>query len=226
MSINAAFARVATLEAMVKQAQAPLQPPPVAFQERSVSASSSTLAAPYIGTTDLYGTTTSSASGTVPPFISALQSALGGTAAGSSPGRAALQVAQGEVGVQEEPPGSNESPRIAEYRTATAGAYAGAPWCAYFVSWAASQAGAPIGDGGSGLGSVDGVAAWAGRTGRLLPPTAEPQPGDLILFGGRHMGIVESVNPDGTLTTVEGNNSDAVNRVTRQRSESTGWVRL
>jgi hypothetical protein len=40
------------------------------------------------------------------------------------------------------------------------------------------------------------------------------------------VGIVESVNADGTLTTVEGNHSQAVERVTRQRSESTGWVRL
>jgi hypothetical protein len=48
----------------------------------------------------------------------------------------------------------------------------------------------------------------------------------MILFGSRHVGIVEAVNADGTLTTVEGNHSQAVERVTRQRSEATGFVRL
>jgi hypothetical protein len=104
-----------------------------------------------------------------------------------------------------------------------AGAYAGAPWCAYFVSWCAAQAGAPIGDGGSGLGSVEAVNAWAQRTGRF---TTQPAPGELILFGRRHIGIVESVNADGTLTTVEGNTSDGVHRRTHAVSEATGFVRL
>jgi hypothetical protein len=55
---------------------------------------------------------------------------------------------------------------------------------------------------------------------------ALPQPGDLILFGGRHVGIVESVNGDGSLATVEGNHQDAVSRVQRGRFEGTGFVRL
>lgn len=214
MSLPAAFARVAQLEALVQRTVAPAQPAPV-YLERGVA--STTALTPYPGASTALGTTSA-------PFVSALQSAIG-TGTGS-PGQAALQVAQAEVGVREEPPGSNEGARIAEYRTATVGAYPGAPWCAYFVSWAAAQAGAPIGDNGSGLGSVDGVAAWAGKTGRLLPADATPQPGDLILFGGRHMGMVESVNADGTLTTVEGNYSQAVERVTRQRTEATGFVRL
>ena len=216
MSLPAAFARVAALEAMVQQAVAPQQP---VYQERAVT--STTLASPYLGTSSLTGTTSST-----PAFVNALQSALAPTATGDTAGTRALSIAQQEIGVQEEPPGSNDSPRIAEYRTATAGAYAGAPWCAYFVSWAAAQAGAPIGDNGSGEGAVEGIAAWAGRSGRLLPASAEPQPGDLILFGGAHVGIVETVNADGSLTTVEGNHSQAVERVTRQRSEATGWVRL
>jgi CHAP domain-containing protein len=70
---------------------------------------------------------------------------------------------------------------------------------------------------------VEGIASWASRTGRL---TNDPQPGDLILFGGRHVGIVESVNADGTLTTIEGNSSDGVHRRQHSRSEATGFVRL
>jgi hypothetical protein len=54
---------------------------------------------------------------------------------------------------------------IAMYRSAVEGAYPGAPWCAYFASWAAAQAGAPIGDRGQGLGSVAAIIDWASRTG-------------------------------------------------------------
>ena len=61
--------------------------------------------------------------------------------------------------------GDNESPDIARYRTATKGAAAGAPWCAYFVSYIAKQAGAPIGSGGSGIGYVHSP-WWTGQAGR------------------------------------------------------------
>lgn len=164
--------------------------------------------------------------------LAALLAPVGGTQpatptvpAGTA-GQQMLAVAQAEVGQAEQPPGSNDSPRIEEYRTATVGSYRGAPWCAYFVSWAARQAGFPIGDGGNGEGAVEGIERWAAQTGRLLPAGATPQPGDIILFGGRHVGIVESVNPDGSLTTVEGNHASAVSRVQRSPSEATGYVRL
>lgn len=156
----------------------------------------------------------------LPLATSALPSATGGT------GARALAVAQGEVGQAEEPPGSNDGARIGLYRTAAEGAYAGAPWCAYFVSWCAAQAGAPLGEAGQGYGAVEQIHDWAARTGRLLPASAAPQPGDLILFGGRHIGIVESVNADGSLTTVEGNHRQAVSRVQRSPAEATGYVRL
>ena len=149
-----------------------------------------------------------------------------GPDSGDSPGVRALGAAEGELGVAEEPPGSNDGARIADYRSAVAGSYAGAPWCAYFASWAAAQAGAPIGDAGQGLGSVEEITAWAGRTGRLLPASATPSPGDLILFGGSHVGMVESVGPDGSLATIEGNKDGAVRRVQRGSGEATGFVRL
>ena len=145
--------------------------------------------------------------------------ATGGTNAGLT----ALQVAESQVGVTEQPPGSNDGPQIAQYRTATQGAYAGAPWCAYFVSWCAAEAGAPIGSQGQGLGSVAEITDWARSTGRL---TQTPAPGELILFGTEHVGIVKSVNPDGSLTTVEGNASDGVREETRWPSEATGYVQL
>jgi hypothetical protein len=172
------------------------------------------------------------------PFIQALQAAGAPSAAtaaatvpaatgGTAAGRAALAAAEAEVGVTEQPPGSNDSPRIAQFRQATAGAGVG-PWCAYFVSWAARQAGAPIGDQGQGFGRVDDVWSWAQRSGRAMPAaTAQPQPGDLIVWD-EHIGIVESVDADGAIHTVEGNSSDAVSRRSygADGGGAIGYVRL
>ncbi len=144
-------------------------------------------------------------------------------------GTQALAAAQGQVGVAEQPPGSNDGPQIAQYRSATAGSGVG-PWCAYFVSWAAAQAGAPLGEAGQGFGSVSALYAWGQRTGRATPagPGVRPNPGDLIVWGGRHVGIVESVDPDGSIHTIEGNSSNAVSRRTYgpDRGGATGYVRL
>jgi CHAP domain-containing protein len=172
-------------------------------------------------------------------FLSALDgvqnsSAMGSTVAApmlgaGTAGQRALAAAQAEVGVAEQPPGSNDGPRIAEYRAATAGSGVG-PWCAYFTSWAAAQSGAPLGEAGQGFGSVDALYGWAQRTGRAIPagPGVAPSPGDLIVWGGRHIGIVESVDPDGSIHTIEGNSSNAVSRRTYgpDGGGATGYVRL
>ena len=144
-------------------------------------------------------------------------------------GSGALAAAQSQVGVSEQPPGSNDGPQIAEYRTATAGSGVG-PWCAYFTSWAAAQAGVPLGEAGQGFGSVSALYGWAQRTGRATPagPGVQPNPGDLIVWGGEHIGIVESVDPDGSIHTIEGNSSNAVSRRTYgpDGGGATGYVRL
>lgn len=165
-------------------------------------------------------------------FASALQSASGPAAqinavAPGSGSSGALNAARGEVGVAEQPPGSNDGPRIAEYRRAVPGGGVG-PWCAYFVSWAAAQAGTPIGEQGQGYASVSQVWSWAQRTGRAVPngPGVRPQPGDLIVWGGRHIGMVEGVLPDGRVQTIEGNSSDAVTRRVHPPGSATGYVRL
>jgi hypothetical protein len=144
-------------------------------------------------------------------------------------GAGALAAAQGQVGVAEQPPGSNDGPQIAQYRTATAGSGVG-PWCAYFTSWAAAQAGVPLGEAGQGFGSVSALYAWAQRTGRATAAGAgvRPNPGDLIVWGGRHIGIVESVDADGSIHTIEGNSSNAVSRRTYgpDGGGATGYVHL
>jgi len=139
-----------------------------------------------------------------------------------------VAAAESQVGQSEQPPGSNESPAIAEYRSATAGAIPGAPWCAYFASWAARQAGAPIGAQGEGLGSVGEIWSWAQSTGRAIAngPGVVPKRGDLIVFGGEHVGIVRDVLPDGQIQTIEGNYENKVAANVRSPTEATGYVEL
>jgi hypothetical protein len=166
-------------------------------------------------------------------FAGMLQGAMGPGAIGAaapadgSVGARIVAAAQGEIGQAEQPPGSNDSPRIAQYRAATEGAPGPGPWCAYFVSWAARQAGAPLGDHGQGFGSVDALYAWAQSAGRAEPAGSGyvPKPGDLIVFH-EHIGIVENVLPDGQIQTVEGNCGDRVQRQTHGRGDAVGFVRM
>jgi hypothetical protein len=146
----------------------------------------------------------------------------------TSPGGQVAAVAESQIGQAEQPPGSNEGPAIAAYRSATAGAMPGEPWCAYFASWAARQAGEPIGAGGEGIGSVSGIWSWAQSVGRAVPngPGVVPRPGDLIVFGGEHVGIVRGVLPDGRIETIEGNYENKVSANVRSAGEASGYVSM
>jgi hypothetical protein len=146
----------------------------------------------------------------------------------SSLGARIVAIAESQLGQTEQPPGSNESPAITQYRSATAGAIPGAPWCAYFASWVARQAGEPIGEGGQGAGAVSEVWSWAQSTGRAIPngPGVVPQPGDLIVFGDEHVGIVRDVLPNGQIQTIEGNYENKVAANVRSPTEATGYVNM
>jgi CHAP domain-containing protein len=207
MSLALALARVDQIERALTGAGATPPPPPT---DAVASAASATGAG---------------------SFSNVLAGALpaGGVLAPGSRGTGAaamVRIAEGEVGQAEQPPGSNDSPRIAMYRQATAGSGVG-PWCTYFVSWAARQAGMPLGDHGQGFGSVDELYAWAQRTGRAVPngPGVVPHPGDLVVFH-EHIGLVESVLPDGRIQTIEGNSSNRVSRNVRPFSDAVGYVRM
>jgi cell wall-associated NlpC family hydrolase len=149
----------------------------------------------------------------------------GATASTGDAGAKRVALAAAELGVTEAPSGSNDGPRIAEYRTAVPGGPVGR-WCAYFVSWVAKQAGTPLGENGQGFAAVQGVRSWLRGSGRLAEgPAAVGRPGDLVFFDGNrdgvwdHIGLVESVLPDGSVRTIEGNSSDAVRRRVRERSD-------
>ena len=167
-------------------------------------------------------------------FAGALQSATAASAgapvtgAAVAPGPAGVVAAaraEFDRGVAEEPPGSNDGARIKLYRSAAGNAPPG-PWCAYFTSWVAREAGVPLGETGQGFGSVDAVWAWAQRSGKAVPASAgPPRPGDLIVWD-EHIGVVEGVLPDGRIQTIEGNSSDRVSRRTHPAGAAIGYVRL
>jgi len=134
-----------------------------------------------------------------------------------------VETARGEIGVGEDG-GDNEGERIKQYRAATDGALnSPGPWCNYFTSFLGRVAGSPNGPDGGGEGAVANTKAWAEESGRFIPPDGDPKPGDQVIYS-EHIGIVEKVNDDGSLVTIEGNTSDQVMRMDRQRSEVLGFV--
>ncbi|MTD47249.1 hypothetical protein GKE82_23890 [Conexibacter sp. W3-3-2] len=149
-------------------------------------------------------------------------------AVGSGP-TTIVRAAQAELArnVVEAPLGSNNSPDIARYRSATRNAAPGQPWCAYFVSYLARRAGKPLGPGGEGMGYVPAIRTWAGSLGRWAPSDAiTPVPGDLIVFP-QHIGLVTGYDPSTkVVTSIEGNTSHRVAERTHQIQAVLGFVRL
>jgi hypothetical protein len=209
MSYDVALARIAQLQSLF------VAPP-------AAAASVPTPTAPTSSSTAFSAALQNAGTATLTPATAAQQPA-------STAGQAIVNLVSQEVGVQEQPPGSNDSPRIAQFRQATAGSGVG-PWCAYFTSWAAREAGVPLGDNGQGFGRVDDVYAWAQKAGKAIPntgPDVKPQPGDLIVWD-EHIGVVKSVGTDGTINTIEGNSSDQVSERSYAPGQrpAIGYVRL
>lgn len=151
---------------------------------------------------------------------------------GSSLGQKALEVARAEAarGVKEEPPGSNDGPRVRQYQQGNGGNY----WCAHFVSWCVEQAGrSPFGH----TGSVSTLRSWGQNNGRYTPAAqAQPMPGDIFtkqrrdkqgrVVGG-HTGFVLDYDPQARrMRTVEGNSKDKVRIGSQSMSAIDGVIRL
>jgi CHAP domain-containing protein len=226
MSLDTAFARIAQLNSLLAGPTAPATTAPATTTTTTATPSSDDFAQ-MLRTASVTGATA-----TATPTGALGTGAAGAVApvaapAGNSPAARMVAMAQAEVGQAEQPPGSNNSPRIAQYRSATAGSPGPGPWCAYFTSWLARGAGVPVGDHGEGFGSVDALYAWAQKSGRAIPSSSgqNPKPGDLIVWD-EHIGIVESVRPDGSIQTIEGNSSDRVSRRVHAKGDAIGYVRL
>lgn len=123
-----------------------------------------------------------------------------------------LDAARRELGTCESPAGSNRVKYNTEYygRAVRGAAY---PWCCVFLWWCFQKAGLRrLFYGGGKTASCGELARWARRTGRFVEE--DYRPGDVVFlrFSGKtiqHAGLVERVNGDGTLTTLEGNTGAA-----------------
>lgn len=170
-------------------------------------------------------------------------------------GDAVLAVARSQVGVTEDPPGSNQVPYWDWW-----GANLGS-WCAVFASWCCWTAGFPICD----VDGTDGFVLVSNGTlhsyahfeqAREAQTTADLQPGDVVLFSwyswdwddgvpvitdpewagwvaGDHTGIFAYSLGDGYFACVEGNTSQSswdnggavLERTDRHISQVCGWWR-
>jgi surface antigen len=89
----------------------------------------------------------------------------------------------------------------------------GQAWCAIFQWWVFTHAGAP--ELIAKAAYTPTLAAWFQAQGRA---SRTPQVGSLVFYDWpgdgvdriQHVGIVEAVNPDGTITTIEGNTTSGV----------------
>ncbi|GAT71010.1 CHAP domain containing protein [Planomonospora sphaerica] len=105
--------------------------------------------------------------------------------------------------------------------------FAAAPWCDMFLAWVAVQHDAQ--DAMGIYAYTPWHAQWFDKQGRF---DRTPRVGDLVFFdwGGSksisaidHVGLVTGVNPDGSVTTVEGNISDKVVTRTRTMGDIVGF---
>lgn len=119
-----------------------------------------------------------------------------------------VDVARGEVGVQEVPLGSNSGPTVVQYQRSTVLDGTGWPWCAAFVEWVWEV---------SGLTDhpANPSTYWMCRIAEARGELSDtPKVGGAIIWCGTHTGIVVGIG-QGVVFTVEGNASDRVMEKTR-----------
>lgn len=139
-----------------------------------------------------------------------------------------LEIAISQIGETEKPLGSNWGHPVQDY-LASVGIHFPASWCMAFMFWCVDQAVKIL--------VKTNEATWISfmqsynplnHTGSVLrqwqtinpkfktPEGSAPQPGDIFIMdlggGLGHTGIVESINADGTLNTIEGNTNDTGSR--------------
>ncbi|WP_067473388.1 CHAP domain-containing protein [Actinomadura hibisca] len=157
---------------------------------------------------------TTAATGLTAPTAPTVAAAAGGTAAQRMIATAKSQLGQGEAA-----DGTSSYGRWYDGYTRQKG-FAGAAWCDMFLGWASATIGQTAATGV--FAYTPSHASWFAKKGRF---DRTPRPGDFVFYdwgGSRsinaidHIGLVTAVNPDGSITTVEGNVSNKV--VTRKRT--------
>ena len=128
-----------------------------------------------------------------------------------------IEIARGELGVTENPPGSNRVKYWDDYSKS----FQGQPWCVCFLWWCFEQAGERMAFfGGGKTASCSMLLRWYREQG-LTVPVSEVQAGDIVLLnfhGGKdpeHCGLVTgksdiinlSTGIPYSIWTIEGNTS-------------------
>lgn len=140
---------------------------------------------------------------------------------------ALLQIAAWQIGVLESPAGSNKVKYGQDY------GLNGQPWCVMFVWWCFKEAGFNL----YKTASCTALKTQYQKAGQWV--TSGFKPGDIVMFDfsgqkkiTEHCGIVESIDKDGNLITIEGNtalgnqsNGGAVMRRSRNLKFVTGACR-
>lgn len=149
---------------------------------------------------------------------------------------ATLRIALTQVGVQEQPKGSNSGPKINMYLKSV-GLNPGYSWCMAFVYWCTSQAAIQLGVKNPLIKTGGVLKQWNETTLRkLVNRSSSVSPGDIFVMdfgkGTGHTGIVVSVK-GGLIETVEGNTNvdggrEGYEVCIRQRAKSTikGFIQL
>jgi len=136
-----------------------------------------------------------------------------------------LQMAESQIGTLET--GTNGGPCLKYPNYFGRGSES---WCADFVSWTLTHAGVPFNNPycPSIVNNAKANGTW----------THSPQPGDLVLYDwdgdgvSDHVGIVKSLNSDGSIQTIEGNSAkpgtsqEGVWEHTRYPSTIMGYVNV
>ena len=171
----------------------------------------------------------------------------GKTFAGHQPGKGSqdktgatardvIKLAEKQVGITEGADGntkfhrwyinSDHAKRTAERDGGKVGDYNGASWCDMFVTWVGDKAGAR---GMGGDAYTVSHAQWFKDHDRW---GTKARPGAVVFFdfdGAKNIGSIEHVglvvkdNGDGTVSTVEGNTADSVQKRDRDKSTIVGY---
>jgi len=126
----------------------------------------------------------------------------------------ALEYAKTQIGVHEEPPGSNAGPQVDAY-LADVGLGPGESWCLSFVHYSFDQAAKALKVPNPLLktGSCSALYEWAAANGKLVSDSGDVQPGDIgLVIGGptghRHaVFVLRGIDGTNRCETIEGNSN-------------------
>lgn len=127
----------------------------------------------------------------------------------------ALSIAASQVGEKEDPPGSNWGHPVQDY-LASVDIHFPASWCMSFMYWCFDHAAGQLGQPNPLYKTGGVLVQWRNRKANQRFPELRAIPGDIFIMdhggGLGHTGIVEKVDPDGTLHTIEGNTNSGGGR--------------